>query len=149
MYEPQEVQDRLIEALSIQSRTRSGSVGPKAYGNNWPEFRRSLWEDAPPDAITKDAVPSNREIDQAEKTLEWFKYIEKSDAKLVRLRLEPFNSKDEDDLGRSFHILSQRYRWRFKTRHKRTGSIFRSPEWLESRFDRAIGIICRELNKRC
>jgi hypothetical protein len=149
------VEKKLRDAFDIQHRTRekTRNLGPQGFSSYWPEIRRNMWEDAPPDAKTSPAVPSPREVDRAAEVIGWLKCLDKSDAKLVKLRVEPYRGKDEEkDLGRSFGMIAQRFPFRFKTRAKpikrtKGGAGFYSELFLEQRYTRNLGKICFFLNK--
>ncbi len=142
---PDQVIERLTEALDVADRMYDPQdFGPKGFKVAWPQFRRKVFEDVMEDVNTP-AVPSPTDIGRMYEALAWLHFLDRMDARLVRMRLQPKRHRfNPDDVGNSFLMLSQNFHWRFTDRAgDREERRKHKAEWLEERFELDVAIIAR------
>ena len=137
------------EALDVADRMHDPEdFGPVGFKVAWPEFRRRVFDDAEPDEVPKPAVPTAKEITRMYQAFDWLAYLDRPDARLVRMRLQPKRYRfNPDDTGNSFEMLSQYFRHRFEVRGKHGRRQRHDAAWLADRFKRNLGIMAREINR--
>ncbi len=128
-----DLEDLLAEAWSVFARLPDRNR-PGGFVSSWPEFRRNREDGDFPDAPTSKAVPSPREIDQAEVVLRWINLLAAEDERrLVKHRAS----------GQSFNMMVGR-RWKFR-RHARRRKY--TARWLRKKHADALEKILIRLKR--
>ncbi len=85
------VEDRMEEAaLTLRRLPNPPGSGPKGYGQSWPEYVQEAKDAYGYHDVRMRVVPSAAEIQRMDECIDWLRFIEPDDARIVWLRAEGY-----------------------------------------------------------
>lgn len=86
---PRMIEDRMEEAaLTLRRLPHPPGSGPKGYGGSWPEYVRDARHAYGYDEARIKIIPSAAEIQRMDECIDWLRWLDPDDAKIVWLRAE-------------------------------------------------------------
>jgi hypothetical protein len=86
---PREIEDRFEEAaITLRRLPNPTGSGPRGYGQSWPDYVQEAQHAYGYTEVRIRIVPSAAEIQRMDECIEWLRWLDPDDAKIVWLRAE-------------------------------------------------------------